>query len=239
MKVKILSDLHMEFEFFEYQYNKEDLLILAGDIHTKNKHWELLKQIPKEVTVVFVLGNHELYYSSKEYCEEYFSELSNQYPNFHFLDNTWEVVDNIAIFGGMMCTDFSYKNTQGLGKTVAKSFVNDFQFSWSIEDHVQEFLLFENRLRCFLSATENTKRIVVSHFLPHPLAIHPQFENSLLNSYFCRDMTQYMGWPGLWVYGHTHTAADFMEGDTRVVCNPKGYPHEAAKFYNPQFIVEI
>ena len=30
----------------------------------------------------------------------------------------------------------------------------------------------------------------------------------------------------LWVHGHTHSPSDYMVGDTRVVCNPLGYPGE-------------
>jgi hypothetical protein len=27
----------------------------------------------------------------------------------------------------------------------------------------------------------------------------------------------------LWTHGHTHELFDYMIGDTRVVCNPRGY----------------
>ena len=27
----------------------------------------------------------------------------------------------------------------------------------------------------------------------------------------------------LWIHGHTHHEFDYMVGDTRVVCNPRGY----------------
>jgi hypothetical protein len=27
----------------------------------------------------------------------------------------------------------------------------------------------------------------------------------------------------LWVHGHMHNPSDYMIGDTRVVCNPRGY----------------
>ena len=26
-----------------------------------------------------------------------------------------------------------------------------------------------------------------------------------------------------WIHGHTHDACDYMIGDTRVLCNPRGY----------------
>ena len=33
----------------------------------------------------------------------------------------------------------------------------------------------------------------------------------------------------LWLHGHTHSARDYVIGTTRVVCNPRGYPHEKWK----------
>ena len=32
--------------------------------------------------------------------------------------------------------------------------------------------------------------------------------------------------PRLWVHGHTHEIFDYYIGTTRVLCNPRGYPHE-------------
>lgn len=237
MKVKILSDLHIESHRFDYQYGGEDLVVLAGDIDTRNQHDYLLNNI--KVPTVFVLGNHELYFSSMKECERYFAEQEAIRDNFYWLHNTWEVINDVAIFGGMMCTDFSYDNRLGIGKAVAQDFINDFRFSWTLKDHENEFELFKNRLECFLVATEGMKRIVISHFMPHPAGIDHQYKGSALNSYFCRDMREYMGWEGLWIYGHTHTGSDFMEGDTRVISNPRGYRGERSEPYNQQLIVEV
>jgi len=33
----------------------------------------------------------------------------------------------------------------------------------------------------------------------------------------------------LWLHGHTHSPRDYVIGTTRVVCNPRGYPHEKWK----------
>ena len=29
--------------------------------------------------------------------------------------------------------------------------------------------------------------------------------------------------PKLWIHGHMHNRSDYMIGDTRIVCNPRGY----------------
>ena len=44
--------------------------------------------------------------------------------------------------------------------------------------------------------------------------------------------------PKLIVHGHTHDACDYMIGETRVVCHPRGYPNEQPwyKDYQPLMI---
>lgn len=32
--------------------------------------------------------------------------------------------------------------------------------------------------------------------------------------------------PELWIHGHTHVPCDYELLDTRIVCNPRGYPGE-------------
>ena len=36
--------------------------------------------------------------------------------------------------------------------------------------------------------------------------------------------------PALWVHGHTHDSCDYRVGNTRVICNPRGYENENGAF---------
>jgi predicted phosphodiesterase len=42
----------------------------------------------------------------------------------------------------------------------------------------------------------------------------------------------------LWVYGHTHVAADFTKCGCRVVSNPRGYPGQETGF-DPNLLIEL
>ena len=43
----------------------------------------------------------------------------------------------------------------------------------------------------------------------------------------------------LWVHGHTHDSFDYkVNGHTRVVCNPRGYPQVLGGWENEQFDVD-
>ena len=32
--------------------------------------------------------------------------------------------------------------------------------------------------------------------------------------------------PTLWIHGHIHDTRDYMIGNTRILCNPRGYPRK-------------
>jgi hypothetical protein len=64
---------------------------------------------------------------------------------------------------------------------------------------------------------------------------------------FCSDLSELVANSGaaLWVHGHTHASCDYFAGQTRVVCNPKGYGpvRTGGEYENPDFdsglVVEI
>lgn len=251
MKFRILSDLHLEGFKFNYEPEGEDVLVLAGDITTRGRHEEFLKTVPEDIEVVFVAGNHEYYRSEFSWVNLQLKALEKKFKNFHFLNNSKVTIGGIDFFGGTMFTDLTLENPgkRSIAKIMINNSINDFgairtltpetkERIWTIDDHISEFKKFKKALVKFFKGKSTNKKVVVTHFMPSPQMIDPAFAGSLLNSYFCVNMEEYMGFDGVWVCGHTHSSSDIMIGKTRVVCNPKGYGSE-----NPQFkedlIIEI
>lgn len=235
-----------------YSRIDEDVLVLAGDIHTRYRHEEIIKQVPPEVQILFVAGNHEYYRSEFNAVNEFFYNLQAKYPNFKWLNNERFVYNDVDFYGGTMYTDFSLYGERNKEMAIVDCSrgINDFYVTrieidgetrtWRAEDHEREFRKFERGLKSWLKDSEaSEKRIVISHFAPSPQTIAPQYEGSLINPYFTVDMEKYMGWKGMWLYGHTHSSCDLMVGETRVIANPKGYGNENARAYNPHLVLEI
>lgn len=69
--------------------------------------------------------------------------------------------------------------------------------------------------------------VVVGHHTPSHTSCHPRYkDDQLMNGGYHSDLSEFiMDRPGikLWTHGHTHELFDYMIGDTRVVCNPRGY----------------
>jgi predicted phosphodiesterase len=58
---------------------------------------------------------------------------------------------------------------------------------------------------------------------------------------FASDVTELMGEErvALWIFGHTHRVADLKVRGTRVISNPRGYPHEPVAGFDPACVVEL
>jgi hypothetical protein len=43
----------------------------------------------------------------------------------------------------------------------------------------------------------------------------------------------------LWIYGHTHRAADLEVNGTRVLSNPRVYPDDPVREFDPGLVVDV
>ena len=97
---------------------------------------------------------------------------------------------------------------------------------WSAEDSVEDHKKMMDYIKI---ATENkTKQyVVVTHHAPSTISIAECYRfDTLMNGAFASDLSDFiLNRPQikLWTHGHMHNISDYMVGDTRVVCNPRGY----------------
>ena len=62
-------------------------------------------------------------------------------------------------------------------------------------------------------------------------AAHGPCPNDDIAKYFCADIPKVVASTraSLWICGHTHYNVDFMLGETRILSNQGGYPHESGR----------
>ena len=100
---------------------------------------------------------------------------------------------------------------------------------WSAEDSVENHKKMLDYIKIATADYGGTPRkfVVVTHHAPTALSIAEWFEHdTLMNGAFHSDLTDFiLDRPQikLWTHGHMHNVSDYMVGDTRVVCNPRGY----------------
>lgn len=84
MKIRQLSDLHLERGPFTYEDQGEDVVVLAGDISVGTSGIEWAKTIPK--LIIYVAGNHE-HWGSDIYDNLNAMRKAAKGSNVHFLEN--------------------------------------------------------------------------------------------------------------------------------------------------------
>lgn len=97
---------------------------------------------------------------------------------------------------------------------------------FSVEDSIED----HGKMLDYIKHTvddKSKKYVVCTHHAPTPLSIAECYKHdTLMNGAFHSDLSEFiMDRPQikLWTHGHMHNVSDYMMGETRVVCNPRGY----------------
>jgi Icc-related predicted phosphoesterase len=98
---------------------------------------------------------------------------------------------------------------------------------FSPEDSVEDHKRAMDYINHVLMNDETKKYVVVTHHTPSWQSCHERYvHDRVMNGAFHTELGDYIAYRPqikLWVHGHTHEDFDYVIGETRVVCNPRGY----------------
>ena len=228
MKIRLLSDLHLEGgDHPELYANKgEDVLVLAGDIHTGGTRIcaTLSRFAEQTKDIVYVMGNHEAYHHDYDEIVNHLTSFC-RHSNIHFLNPDSVKIGDVTFIGGTLWSNFR-KDVHA--SMAAKSGINDFRVITGMNVH-RCARLYEEHIAYIKYAYEHTEgnKVIVSHFLPAVECIAKQYRGpDLINYYFANDLGNWISEltdVPYWLFGHTHDNVDLMIGDVNLVANPYGY----------------
>ena len=228
-----------------------DAVLLAGDIglgENSGYFSEWLSGTLK-VPVFWVMGNHEYYHGDIDETERLMRSYEMQVApkgGSSLLENQVAVLGDMRILGCVLWTDYELYGRPMNAMYQARRNLNDHRLI-TINRHTfmpQNALDIHERSRAWLDE-ELAKpwpgmTVVMTHHLPSPLSVSPQFQGDQLSPAFASDLTNLFDQADLWVHGHTHDSFDYTVGRCRVVCNPRGYyGHEANKHFNSSLILDL
>lgn len=186
--------------------------------------------------VIVVAGNHEFYKGRWEGSLTHLHLECEAYPNVHFLERATVEIDNIVFAGATLWTDCN--NYDPLTFHALKDMMNDFR---EIRDDTRGFgklkpattaARHRHTLEYLKHVVSNTREsgktiVFVGHHAPTHVSIAPEYRGQqLMNGGFVSDLSEFiLDHPEikLWIHGHTHDPFSYEVGDTRVICNPRGY----------------
>jgi predicted phosphodiesterase len=243
MRIQPVSDLHLE---FDPDHGKQfarslpvlgDVLVLAGDIlpirrppHVREMLGWFCDRFP---LVVYVPGNHEFYKTSPTAGSELLAASAREFPNLRLLDSAVTEIDGVRFVGATLWFPPTPDEEQYRGFLADFALIESF-VPWVHEAHARHLAFLEQNVRA--------GDVVITHFVPHPGSIAPQYVGNPLNRFFvAADAAPLVEERGarLWIHGHTHVSFDYRVGDTRVVCNARGYPAEPGTSMNAELVIEV
>jgi predicted phosphodiesterase len=184
--------------------------------------------------VIYIAGNHEFYHGKWPIGIQYLRNECDKFSNVYFMENDCRTIDDITFVGCTLWTDMNKGDPLTLH--AVKDMMNDFRiirnsdlgFTTLRPAHIG---LAHRRSAGYIEhvvkQNPDRKHVVVGHHCPSFQSIHPQYANDyLMNGAYASDLSQIMldnPQIKLWTHGHTHEDFDYVIGDTRVVCNPRGY----------------
>jgi len=280
MRIKVVSDLHLEFSDVNIPNNEDiDVLILSGDIMiaqdlhehpsvTPTDHLNIEELGARQRAalrfrdflsrcsfqyphVIYVAGNHEFYHGHFHKSIQHLRDECARYPNVYFLEQDVKVIDDITFVGATLWTDLNK------GDPITLHAVRDMMADYKIiRDDAHNYTKLapietgrrHKRTKDYIASVvaeqHDKKYVVCTHHSPSHMSTHEQYrEEYVMNGAFHSSMEEFiMDRPQikLWTHGHTHHCFDYMIGDTRIVCNPRGYEgYESPSGWNPAHILEI
>lgn len=281
MKIKLVSDLHLEFSDINIKNDEGcDLLILSGDIMIANdlhdhpepatpytpeilkilgsrqrcaqRYRDFLKRVSFQFPhVIYIAGNHEFYHGKWVKSIQVLRDECAKFPNVYFLEQDVKVINDVVFMGGTLWTNMDKGSPMVLhaiqGMMQDYSLIRNDELGYTKLRPAHTMNRHRKTLEYFKIVLDQNKDktcVVVGHHAPSHLSIHEMYQNdSLTNFAYYSDLSEFiLDHPQikLWTHGHMHNPFDYMIGDTRIVCNPRGYEgYEPDSGWNPNIVLEI
>lgn len=215
MRLLILSDLHFDLgKEIKTPDLEADIVILAGDVNNgfNSAHWAV--QTFKKTTLL-ILGNHEISAGDERKLKEFYKVVEGSSVN--VLENEVYEYNNIRFLG---CTLWAPSN-----KRMIKSMNTSVEW-----------------LQDTIAQTYNGKTVVITHYPPlHSSLKHETLIDVGLAKKVAINLREFIenSNVSLWIHGHVHKVQDYYCGNTRIVCNPRGFEEGEVTEFNPSLVIDI
>jgi Icc-related predicted phosphoesterase len=247
MRIRVLSDLHLEFAPVALPQVEADVVVLAGDAGPKRHGLRWAQATFPDTPVLYVLGNHEYYGDVMPKLAGKLRELAVG-SSVQVLENERVELGGVTFLACTLWTDMRLFGDPRAAAVEAEARMTDYRRiriepryrKLRAADSIGLHMSSRRWLESELPRTVGGPTVIVTHHAPSPMALPSAAAAELVAAAYASDLDELVAASGasLWIHGHVHRRSDYHIGSTRVVCNPRGYPDEATGF-DPALLIHV
>jgi hypothetical protein len=200
---------------------------------------------------IYIPGNHEFYHGKLLDTPQILRRECNKFDNIKFLDRETFVLNDITFIGETLWTDCNKFDPITLHALTRM--MMDFNcirnenkggILFSPADSAEVHRKGVEYIKNVIAEKHDQKFVVITHHAPSALSVHEKYyDQTVMNGAFYSDLSELiLNSPQIkgWIHGHMHNDFDYMLGDTRVICHPRGYVgyerNEQVNPYNVKYV---
>jgi predicted phosphodiesterase len=245
LRIRVLSDLHLEFAALEPTAVDCDLVVLAGDIHQGIAGLDWARRTFPLIPIVYVAGNHEYYGHDWHRLPAQLAQAARE-RDIHLLDRGAVTIGGVRFLGCTLWTDFDLFGEDRRAASMAAVGKTLFDYrhiamegapigpALTRERHLDERRWLEAELTA-AAAGRWRATVVVTHMVPTQRSTAERYKTQVVSAGFASHLDHLVGKADIWIHGHTHDSYDYRLDKCRVICNPRGYQHAHKRFENRGF----
>jgi predicted phosphohydrolase len=249
MRIRILSDLHVDVRCVDLPQVEADVTVLAGDVRRGKAALTWIRENLPEKPVVYVLGNHEFYGGAVPKLIEDFRRLCAE-TNIHILENDSLIIDGVRFLGCTLWTDFCLFGDPARAGREAAMVMNDYRLirvspafrRLTGKDTAGLHWRSRRWLMQRLNLDTTLPTVIVTHHAPSAKSLHPEEAGELIGAAYASNLDEFVAAirARLWIHGHIHRSNDYRIGATRVISNPRGYAESSERAdFDPGLVVDL
>lgn len=257
MKLRVLSDLHLEGCAFNPPEAECDAVILAGDIGTGTRGitWAANNFEGLGVPVIYVPGNHEFYGSEMgDWTRAATREAKARGIILGDCSSTLiekEGEQSVRVLAATLWTDFALygqDKVDACGEMTERCLYdytaikrNDRLLRWKDTRAINLRTQFWLKASAVRAKMAGEKVVVATHHAPSERSSLPRFKNDPVTAGFASALEGFAEeFVDCWIHGHMHNNSWYKIGKCLVVANPRGYrpPSENPRF-DDKLVIEV
>ncbi len=248
VRVRVLSDLHLEFGDVTLHGGGADCVVLAGDIHLGTRGIEWAARTFPDVPVVYVLGNHECYGRVMPDFIQVARERGAAL-GVHVLHNEARTVCGVRFLGATLWSDLQLHGGDPEAIAAVHEGMTDFRkirvrptYRKLVPTQVMTWHREAVRwLQTALAEPSPLPTVIVTHHAPSDRSLEPTLVSDPLSAAYASHLDALVAGSGspYWIHGHTHWNCRYTLGETLVLCNQRGYSGQEATGFDEDMTLMV